>query len=306
MTKPVVVGVDGSPSSLNAVAVASHEAGIRGAELRLVHAFGRSSSHLPAGGPPWNPAGAGVRELLDGTLAAAERRARDVAPHVDITRDVTVGEPLMVLEIASRTASLVVVGSRGLGAFGSLLLGSTSAHLAAHGRCPVLVVRGRPNPAGPVLLAVDNSPASEEAVRFAFTEASLRGTDLAALHVCRTASSDVYDGPADPPFVTYDETHLREHAEHILDASLAGRQERYPSVTVVRRPVVGRVRHTLIDASADAQLLVVGARGRGGFTGLLLGSVSQAVLHHAQCPVAVVRHRGDDPAAVEGGERDHP
>ncbi|AMW08305.1 universal stress protein UspA [Streptomyces qaidamensis] len=305
MTKPVVVGVDGSPSSLDAVGAASHEAAIRGAELRLVHAFGRSSSHLPAGGPPWNPSGAGVRELLDGTLAAAERRARAVAPEMGITRDVTVGEPLVVLEIASRTASLVVVGSRGLGAFSSLLLGSVSGHLAAHACCPVLVVRGRPDPAGPVLLAVDASPASEEAVRFAFTEASLRGADLTGLHVCRTGSPDVYDGPADPPFVTYDETRLREHAERVLDAALAGPRETHPDVTVARRPVAGRVRHTLIEASADAQLLVVGARGRGGFRGLLLGSVSQAVLHHAQCPVAVVRHRGEDPA-TEGGERDHP
>ncbi|MER7901366.1 universal stress protein [Streptomyces sp. NPDC096046] len=307
MTKPVVVvGVDGSPSSLDAVETAGHEADIRGAELRLVHAFGRPSAHLPAGVPPWNPAGAGVRELLDGTLAAAERRAHDVAPHVDITRDVTVGEPLMVLEIASRTASLVVVGSRGLGAFSSLLLGSTSAHLAAHGHCPVLVVRGRPNPKGPLLLGVDDSAASEEAVSFAFTEAALRGADLTVLHVCRTGSSDGYDGPADPPFVTYDEAHLREKAEHVLDAALAGLRERHPDVTVRRRPVVGRVRHTLIDASADAQLLVVGARGRGGFTGLLLGSVSQAVLHHARCPVTVVRHRGEDPAAVGGGAEERP
>ncbi|KOX06096.1 universal stress protein UspA [Streptomyces sp. NRRL B-1140] len=306
MTKPVVVGVDGSPSSLDAVEVAGQEAAMRGAVLRLVHAFGRSSSHLPAGGPPWNPAGAGVRELLDGTLVAAERRARDMAPQVDITRDVTVGEPLTVLEIASRTASLVVVGSRGLGAFSSLLLGSASGHLAAHGRCPVLVVRGRPKPAGAVLLAVDDSPASDEAVRFAFTEASLRGADVTAVHVCRAGSADVYDGPADPPFVTYDETHLREKAEHVLDAAVGGIRERYPNVSVVRRPMVGRVRHTLIEASTHAQLLVMGARGRGGFTGLLLGSVSHALLHHALCPVAVVRQRGEELAAAEGGRGDHP
>ncbi|GGY33389.1 universal stress protein [Streptomyces djakartensis] len=287
---PVVAGVDGSRSSLEAVELAGHEAEIRGAELRLVHAFGSPSPHLPPGGPPWNPAGAGVREMLDGTLTEAERLAREAAPHVNVTRDVTVGEPLTVLEIASRTASLVVVGSRGLGAFGSLLLGSTSAHLAAHGRCPVLVVRGRPSPDGPVLLAVDDARTSDEAVRFAFAEASLRGAGLTAVHVYRTGSPDAYDGPADPPFVTYDETHLRKHAEHVLDVALAGLEERYPDVEVVRRPVAGRVRHTLIEASADAQLLVVGARGRGGFTGLLLGSVSQAALHHAQCPVAVVRH----------------
>ncbi|MFD8234786.1 universal stress protein [Streptomyces sp. NPDC059696] len=304
MTKPVVVGVDGSPASMDAVGTASREAGIRGAELRLVHAVGGPSALLPAGGPPWNPAAAGVRELLDGTLAAAERRARDTAPRVRITRDVAVGEPLMVLEIASRTASLVVVGSRGLGAFGSLLLGSTSAHLAAHGRCPVFVVRGRPNPAGPVLLGVDDSVASGDAVPFAFQEASLRGADLTVVHVCPLGSPDGYDGPADPPFVTYDETHLRKKAEHVLDAALAGLREKYPDVTVRLRPVVGRVRHTLIGMSADAQLLVVGARGRGGFTGLLLGSASQAVLHHAHCPVTVVHHRGEDPAATGGRTED--
>ncbi|MFB8248922.1 universal stress protein [Streptomyces sp. NPDC055952] len=291
MTKPVVVGVDGSPSSLDAAETASGEARIRGAELRLVHAFGRSSAHLPAGGPPWSPAGTGVRELVDGTLAVAERRARDAAPHVAVTRDVTLGDPLAVLEIASRTASLVVVGSRGLGAVGGLLLGSTSVHLAAHSHCPVLVVRGRPHPAGPLVLAVDESPVSGHAARFAFTEAHLRGVGLTLLHVCRPGDPEAYDGPADPPFVTYDEALLRTKAEHVLDTVLAGRAERYPDVTVTRRTVVGRVRHSVVEASAGAQLLVVGARGHGGFTGPLLGSVSQAALHHAHCPVAVVPHR---------------
>ncbi|MFE1327810.1 universal stress protein [Streptomyces sp. NPDC058741] len=289
MTKPVVVGLDGSPSSLEAVVAAAREAALRGAQLRLVHAFG--SPHLdglPAG-PPWNQAAAGVRELLDGTLAEAERRAREAAPDLDVDRDVAVGEALMVLEIASRTASMVVVSSRGLSAFGSLLLGSTSAHLAAHGRCPLLVVRGRPGPGGPVLLAVDDAPASEAAVRFAFAEASLRGADLVAVHVCRPGSPEAYDGPADPPFVTFDEIHLLKHAGQVLEQAIAGARERYPDLPVRQRPAIGRVRRTLVDASADAQLVVVGARGRGGFTGLLLGSVSQALLHHARCPVAVVR-----------------
>ncbi|MGW3989189.1 universal stress protein [Streptomyces sp. NPDC004830] len=303
MTKPVVVGVDGSPPSLDAVQTAAGEARIRGAELRLVHAFGRSSAHLPAGAPPWSPAGTGVRELLDGTMAMAERRARDVAPHADITRDVTLGHPMEVLEIASRTASLVVVGSRGLGAVGGLLLGSTSAHLAAHSSCPLLVVRGRPNPAGPLLLAVDEAPASADAVRFAFTEASLRGTGLTVLHVCRAGDPGAYDGPADPPFVTYDATRLRHKAEHLIDAVLAGQTERYPNVEVRRQPVVGRVRHSVVEASARAQLVVVGARGHGNLTGQLLGSVSQAVLHHAHCPVVVVRHRS---CASEAGRQPPP
>ncbi|MGQ5637892.1 MULTISPECIES: universal stress protein [unclassified Streptomyces] len=290
MAKPVVVGVDGSPSSLDAVETAAHEAVLSGVGLRLVHAFGWPSIHPPPGGPPWDPARAGVRELVDGTLAEAEQRARGVAPRVDITREVTVGEPLMVLEIESRTASLVVVGSRGLGAFGSLLLGSTAVHLAAHGRCPVLVARDRRKPTGPVLLAVDGSPAGERAVEFAFAEASMRGADLLALHVWNTWNERAYEGPGDPlNMVVVDIDRLREEEQRLLDDTLSPWQTRYPQVTVERRLVRSRIRPALIEASHDAQLVVAGARGRGGFTGLLLGSVSQALLHHAHCSVAVVR-----------------
>ncbi|MEU9382355.1 universal stress protein [Streptomyces sp. NPDC048279] len=138
-----------------------------------------------------------MRELGDGTPAEAEQRTREIAPRLDITRQVTVGEPLMVLEIESRTAFLVVVGSRGPGAFGSLLLGSTAVHLAAYGHCPVLVVRGTPNPAGPVLLAVDGSPAGERAVELAFAEAKMRGAVLPALHV-RVESSGPISGNCGP------------------------------------------------------------------------------------------------------------
>ncbi|MCC9711353.1 universal stress protein [Streptomyces sp. MNU76] len=289
MSAPVVVGVDGSPSGLAAVETAAREAGARGIGLRLVHAFGWPGARVPPGAPPWNPAGAGLREMVDGTMAEAERRAGTVAPGVEISREVVAGEPIMVLEIESRTAALVVVGSRGLSAFAALLLGSTSAHLAAHADCPVMVVRGTPHPEDPVLLAVDGSPAAEGAVEFAFAEASMRGTDLVALHVWNTRTERVYDGAADPPFVTYDEDRLRDEEERLCAESLSGMRERHPEVTLHRRLVRGRVRASLIEASAEAQLLVVGARGRGGFTGLRLGSVSQAVLHHAHCPVAVVR-----------------
>jgi nucleotide-binding universal stress UspA family protein len=289
MSAPVVVGVDGSPSSLAAVEIAAREADMRGVGLRLVHAFGWPGAHVPSDVPPWNPAAAGLRGMVDGTMAEAERRVSTTAPRVEVTRDVVVGEPVMVLEIESRTAALVVVGSRGLGAFASLLLGSTSAHLAAHARCPVMVVRGTPDPAHPVLLAVDGSPAAESAVEFAFAEASMRGTDLVAVHVWNTRTERAYDGAADPPFVTYDEDRLHDEEEQVLVEALSGVPDRYPDVAVHRRLVRGRVRASLVEASAEAQLLVVGARGRGGFAGLRLGSVSQAALHHAHCPVTVVR-----------------
>ncbi|MET8569519.1 universal stress protein [Streptomyces sp. NPDC004783] len=289
MTRPVVAGVDGSPSSRKAVGFAAHEAALRGAELRLVHAFGGAVPHVTPGAPRRHPGAAGTRELVDGTLTEAERLAHRVAPRVEVSREVTVGEPLTVLEIASRTASLVVVGNRGLSTFGSLLLGSTAGHLAAHARCPVLVVRGRDDPDGPVLVAVDEGSASAAAVGFAFAEASLRRADLLAAHVTGEGDPDAYDGPADPPFVTRDERRLRANAEHVIDAALAGARDRYPDVPVRRLPLVGHVRRSLIDASADAQLMVVGARGRGGFPGLLLGSVGHALLHHARCPLVVVR-----------------
>ncbi|MEU1299413.1 universal stress protein [Streptomyces shenzhenensis] len=289
MEKPVVAGVDGSPSSLDAVATAAHEAAVRGTGLRLIHAFGWPSIPPPPGGPPWSPAAAGVRAQVDSTLAEAEQRAREAAPRVDIAREVTVGEPLMVLEIESRTASLVVVGSRGLGAFGSLLLGSTAVHLAAHAHCPVLVVRGRPNPTGPVLLAVDGSPAGERAVEFAFAEASMRGAGLLALHVWNTWNERADEGPAEPVNLVVGIERLREEEQRLLDETLSPHLTHYPRIPVERRLVRSRIRPALIEASHEAQLVVAGARGRGGFTGLLLGSVSQALLHHAHCSVAVIR-----------------
>jgi nucleotide-binding universal stress UspA family protein len=202
MNGPVVVGVDGSPSSLAAVEIAAREAGLHGVGLRLMHAFGRPVAHSPHGGRPWEPSDAGMRELIDGTLTKAERRAHDTAPGIEVMREIVVGEPVTVLEIESRTASLAVVGSRGLSRFGALLLGSTAGHLAAHAACPVLVVRGTPNPGGPVLLAVDGSPASRGAVGFAFTQASLFGTDRVARHAGSTPparSAELRPGPRGEP-----------------------------------------------------------------------------------------------------------
>ncbi|WP_142149179.1 universal stress protein [Streptomyces sp. SLBN-31] len=293
MSGPVVVGVDGSASSLAAVETAAREAAWRGVGLRLVHAVGWPPLPLRRGRSAWNPDAAGVRERVDGMLTEAEQRARRIAPHVRTVTDSVLGEPVMVLEIVSRHASLLVVGNRGLSRLGSLLLGSTAAHLAAHARRPLLVVRGRPDASGPVLLAVDGSPAARPAVEFAFAEAQSRGADLVAQHVWNTATERVYDGPADPPFMTYDEDRLRDEEQRVLAEALSGLRQRYPDVAVERRLVRGRVGGTLVDASAGAQLVVTGAHAHGGFTGLLLGSVGQALLHHAHCPVAVIRSTGE-------------
>ncbi|MFG2026103.1 universal stress protein [Streptomyces sp. NPDC048825] len=293
MTDPVIVGVDGSASSLEAVDVAAREAHLRGAPLRIVHAFGHAPGHLPTGGPPWSPADHGLEPMTQGVLARAEERAYGVAPGMTITRSVVAGEALQVLEIESRSASLAVVGSRGLSGFSGLLLGSTAVHLATHGRCPLMVVRGRPDPAGAVVLAVDGSKAGEAAVEFAFAEAALRKAPLVALHVWNTWSERAYESPGDPlNAMVADVDQLREAEQHLLDETVTAWQKVFPQVAVERRLVRSRIRPALIDASRGAQLVVAGARGRGGFTGLLLGSVSQALLHHAHCPVTVVRGKG--------------
>jgi nucleotide-binding universal stress UspA family protein len=153
-----------------------------------------------------------------------------------------------------------------------------------------MVVRGRPDPAGPVVLAVDGSEAGAGAVEFAFTEAALRKAPLVAVHVWNTWSEHAYEGPGDPlSAMVADIDRLREAEQQLLDESVTAWQGKFPQVTVERRLVRSRVRQALIDAGRGAQLLVVGARGHGGCTGLLLGSVSQALLHHADCPVTVVR-----------------
>ncbi|MFH8737646.1 universal stress protein [Streptomyces sp. NPDC017964] len=293
MSGLVVVGVDGSASSLAAVEAAAREARWRGAGLRLVHAFIWPAMHVPLGPSPLGPPEGGLRNMAERLLAEAEEHARTVAPEVDVSSAVVTGEPLTVLEAQSRAAELVVVGSRGMGGFVGLMVGSTAVHLAAHGRCPVLVVREQGERTGPIVVGVDGSSAAAGAVDFAFVEAALRGADIVALHAWTT-----WNAPMPPPqdeAMPYanEPQALKARQERLLSEVLTGRQEKYPGVSVKREVVQGGTREAMIEASRTAQLLVLGARGRGGFAGLLLGSVSQAMLHHAHCPVAVVRGAAD-------------
>lgn len=289
MSGLVVVGADGSASSLAAVETAAREAAWRGAGLRVVHAFLWPALHVPLGPPALGPSEGGLRNAAQRVVAEAVERAGRAAPDVDVTHAVVTGEPLTVLEAQSRAAELVVVGSRGMGGFVGLMLGSTAVHLAAHGQCPVLVVREQPAAGGPVLLGVDGSPAGADAVDFAFAEAALRGAELLALHAWTPWHTPV-PPPQDPAMPYASEPgELARTEERLVAETITGRRERYPGVAVRTKTVRGATRETLIEESRTAQLLVVGARGRGGFSGLVLGSVSQAVLHHAHCPVAVVR-----------------
>lgn len=290
-TAPVVVGVDGSAAGLDAVAVAAREAKLRGCGLRVVHAFLWPAFGAYPGSASMLPGDTGLREEAEKAVADAVAHARRAEPSVTAHGAVVTGEVMQVLVEETRTAQLAVVAGRGLGAFTRLLVGSTAVHLSAYGHCPVLVVRaGGRHPGGPVLLAVDGSPAGAGAVDFAFAEAARRDVGLVALHVWSAwtrysrrpddSGRAAADGPA-------------AQGDRVLAEAVAGAEKTYPGVRVERTAVEGSARELLIEASRDAGLLVTGARGRGGFTGLLLGSVSHALLQHAHCPVAVVRGAGE-------------
>ncbi|MEV4681967.1 universal stress protein [Streptomyces kurssanovii] len=268
MGNSVVVGTDGSSSSLVAVETAAREARRRRADLRVVYALDWPvrPMYAPRDTTP-----------LHQLVSEAAERARGVAPEVAVTDAVVPGDTVTVLENESRSADLLVVGARGVGGIIGMLLGSTAASVTAHSRCPVMVAREGSADTGPIVLCVDGSPAGEKAVEFAFAEAALRGAEIAAVHAWLPDHAPAGTGV--------------ESAERLLAQALAGHAQKHPDVTVGREVASGEIREVLIERSANAQLMVAGARGRGGFTGLLLGSVSQALLHHAHSSVVVVRDR---------------
>jgi nucleotide-binding universal stress UspA family protein len=285
MTAPIVVGVDGSESALTAVRWAAGEASRHRLPLKLVHAF------LPParGYPEIVLTGHEVRAAFEQQglqwVDQAATAAREVAPGVEVETAVAIDRPAAALIAASHDARLVVLGSQGLGGFSGLMVGSVAVAVTAHGKSPVVVVRDEIRRDGPVVVGVDGSPTSEEAVAFAFAEASLLGAPLTAL----IAWTDFLVDSAFHSRFTVDWSQVEEEQLRLLAERLAGWQEKYPDVHVDRVVVHDRPVRALLTAAADARLLVVGSHGMGGFTGMLLGSTSQALVYHAPCPLAVVR-----------------
>ncbi|HEX6344447.1 universal stress protein [Umezawaea sp.] len=283
---PIVVGVDGSSSALDAVAWAAQESARHGVRLRLVHAL-----FVPVRGYPEllvteYEVRRAVEEQADAWLAAAEEAARTAAPTVDVEAVTPFGSVVPVLVGESRRARMIVLGSQGLGGFTGLLVGSTAVGLSAHGECPVVVVRGTPPEGGPVVVGVDGSPASEAAIEFAFDAASTRGASLTAV---MTWTDFLVGSPYDEARQAIDWEEVEQAERRLLAQRMAGWQEKYPDVHVDRLVVRDRPVRALLRLARDARLLVVGSRGHGGFAGMLLGSTSQALVYHAPCPLAVVR-----------------
>jgi nucleotide-binding universal stress UspA family protein len=295
--RPVVAGVDGSAHSLAAARYAAAIAARRGLELHLVHGYLHPFGYGVAPLQPYPPALPDPLPEADQMLKRTAATLHETHPDLVIrTRQVPGGAAATLVDESHR-AEIVVVGSRGLGGFAGLLLGSVGAQVAAHAHAPVIVVRPREpddNPEDvptetdlPVVVGVDGSEGSDLALEFAFAEAALRSVPLVAIHVYWTQAIDSLQHLGDDI-----EPATRQAAERLLDEALASWIERYPQVTVERRLVHSlNSEYELVEASRDAGLAVVGSRGRNGFSGLLLGSLSQALVHHAHCPVAVVHPR---------------
>ncbi|NLV77787.1 MAG: universal stress protein [Rhodococcus sp.] len=284
----VTVGVDGSPASGRAVAWAAATAAARGAALHLVHAVDFVSTGWAA--TPFvqtSQVFEWAEEDARAVLKDAERIARDTAPDLEITAALSLTGSAKWLVELSRQTLMLVLGASGSGRIGEVLLGSTPVAVVGHAECPVVVVRGdrEIDADGPVVVGVDGSPLSEDALAAAFEEASFRNVDLVAVHVW----SDVRSGAVDRSPLVFDPRAFEESEHALLAERLAGYRERYPDVAVDRKVYIDGPRTHLLEWSEKAQLVVVGSRGRGGFTGLILGSTSQALLRAARCPVMVVR-----------------
>ena len=285
---PIVVGVDGSASAQAALDWAAAEASAMRRALVIVHGFIWPLMRVPLGPSSIGPTDGGLQAAADRILSDAEARARLVAaPDATITTVLAVGAAAPALLREAQHAELLVVGSRGLGGFSGLLVGSVGVAVAAHAPCPVVVVRpyleGAATPhAGRIVVGVDGSQLSAAAVSFAFQRAARRKVRLVAVRAWS------------PPLSAYPELTLPldriEAAEHekLLETIQPARRA-FPEVDVETKLVCDHPGRALIEESAGAALVVVGSRGHGGFAGLLLGSVSQSVLEHASCPVAVVR-----------------
>jgi nucleotide-binding universal stress UspA family protein len=264
----IVLGYDGSAGAQHALRWAAERAARSGLAVEVVHA---RAVHLVED----------IHPPLDETVQAAVSwlRARGDLEVREPRNDP--GPAAEVLLRHSEGAETVVMGARGGGGFAGLRLGSVADQVAAHAPCPAVVVRASTGQG--VVVGVDGSPVSERAVAFAFSEADRTGQPLTAVHawVPWYADAQGVDLADDLPGAD------REAA--LLGERLAGWRERFPDVELRQRVLSVHPSAALVEASADAALVVVGSHGRGGFRGMVLGSVSRALLHHAACTVAVVR-----------------
>lgn len=300
MTGQVVAGVDGSEGSRHSLEWAMREAAARDAVLQPVIVW---QSRYDFGELPYVPVdeekiAAGARERLDKMIAevagaAAGERAVRVDPLV------LHGDPAQQLCASSAEAALLVVGARGHGGFGGLMLGSVSTKCAHHSQCPLVIVPHRGSAAGGsdgpvrrILAGFDGSEGSLRALGWAIDEAALHGAAVEAVTVWHDPYSSEMEFEYDVPYFRNDEHAQYEHARERLAQAVAEAAAGQPAVPVSQHILEGDPAQELCNRSAGADLLVVGTRGHGRFARLMLGSVSTACAHHSPCPTAIIRAAG--------------
>jgi nucleotide-binding universal stress UspA family protein len=281
----IVVGYDGSAPSRTALRYAVAEARLRRAPVRVLAVFDYDWRGARFGGAEVLelPVRQGVQKMVDQAVAEMQRAARDA----NLSGNVMVGSPRPALVDASRTAAMVVVGNRGHGGFGGLMLGSVGQHVATHAECPVIVVRGTVDTVdGPVIVGADGSERADHTLGVAFEEASRRRARLIAI---RAYQLPVPYGLMPSGTVPYQPESLKAQEAEALTSSVRPWREKYPDVEVETLVAHGSAGRVLVDVSSGAGLVVVGSHSHSAIAGTLLGSVALQLLHHADCPVLVAR-----------------
>ena len=289
MTRPITAGVDGSQESVAAVAWAAREAVRRDVPLRVVHAWRHQAQEA---------VGAGDRDAQErwvrDSVAGAVRTVTERHPRLTVSTEVREGDAVAALLAASADAGALVLGSRGHGAVVGFLLGSVGQQVIAEATGPVVLVRAGDEAAAEaggleVVVGQQGEPEdSADVIGFAFEAAAARGATVRAVRAWALPTVFTYSPGS---MALADEAGgLEQYERKALGEALGPWRERFPGVPVVEHVEMGSAGQVLLSVAADAQLMVVGRRARRTAVGTRIGSVAHGVLHHADCPVAVVPH----------------
>jgi nucleotide-binding universal stress UspA family protein len=287
-TAPIVVGYDGSQASTAALHWATAEAVREHAPLRIAEVFELVIMDRPS--PGMVVPLAALRTARAQGLEALASSVRLRHPGLQVETLLLEGLTSLALIEETARAHLLVLGTRGLGGFGGMVLGSVAVQVSAHAHCPVVVVPPDTLPvmhtSRRVVVGVDGSKLSAKAVDFAFEQAEAIDGRVVAVHAWNSPLSSYENGQGE---LLFDNEDVRKDSEILVAETLAGPRSDHPDIEVDVELIPGKPARAILSAAETAELIVVGSRGRGGFTGLLLGSTSQQILHHAHCPVAIVR-----------------
>lgn len=288
----VIVAVDGGEPSNNAVRWAANTANKRGIPLRLASSYTMPQFLYAEGMVPPQELFDDLQKECLSKIEAAREIAREIAPDIEIGHTVAEGSPIDMLLEMSKTATMIVMGSRGLGGLSGMVLGSVSAAVVSHASCPVVVVREdnavtEETKYGPVVVGIDGSEVSVKATQVAFEEANARNAELVAVH---TFLENQAPEPVSGAILGDNQwKQVETERDRKLDEALAPLMEQFPDVKVTKVITRSRPVRALVEQANNAQLLITGSHGRGGFKGMLLGSTSRALLQAAPCPMMVVR-----------------